>query len=336
MPTVGLLAGLCSMVVLSARLQGCPGSLFRLPAYMGSKAAPKGWSSLLAWLSDLTGLWDGLCNCPYPPPRLLGEAGTGGCAQQLGRVVSLLSYLGEVVEWVHGRYGLLFTGDPSQAELAIELSGQKGLSSADGQRACLGSLLSGSCKNVVCQDLCAGCYKPHSPSLSLSDLQKSSLTNSPLIPIRQDPSGPPGRCPATGGGALFTHWWNLRSREAFPCSTVLTWGGQWGQGVAVPLTFLMLSFSVSAVQGPASASSPGSGIFTMVSCLWKVASCSSCEGTEVRNDLYCHPDSVTTSNLLHSLYTLVAAAVITKSENLKEPKLFCPVLILSEWFHFLF
>lgn len=68
----------------------------------------------------------------------------------------------------------------------------------------------------------------------------------------------------------------------------------------------------------------------MVSCLWKVASCSSCEGTEVGNDLYCHPDSVTTSNLLYSLYTLVAAAVITKSENLKEPKLFCPVLILSE------
>lgn len=48
---------------------------------------PNSWSSLLVWLSDLTGLWDGLSNCPYPLPRLLGEAGTGGCAQQLGRFV---------------------------------------------------------------------------------------------------------------------------------------------------------------------------------------------------------------------------------------------------------
>ena len=44
------------------------------------------------------------------------------------------------------------------------------------------------------------------------------------------------------------------------------------------LHLLMQSFSISVVQKVTSASLPGSGIFTVVSCLWIVASWSSCEG----------------------------------------------------------
>ena len=61
-------------------------------------------------------------------------------------------------------------------------------------------------------------------------------------------------------------------------STVLAWRKGDAVGEASPLTLLIKSFSVSVVQGGASTSSPSSGTFSMVSCLWIVANWSSCEG----------------------------------------------------------
>lgn len=52
---------------------------------------------------------------------------------------------------------------------------------------------------------------------------------------------------------------------------------------------------LSVAQGHASSSFPGSGIFTVVSCLPIVVIWSSCEETEVKNDLCCHLDDLTPS-----------------------------------------
>ena len=55
-------------------------------------------------------------------------------------------------------------------------------------------------------------------------------------------------------------------------------GGQCGQSETTPLTLLMETFSVSVFQGGVSPLSPSYEIFTMVTCLWIVASLSLCEG----------------------------------------------------------
>lgn len=71
--------------------------------------------------------------------------------------------------------------------------------------------------------------------------------------------------------------------------------GQCLQNVAALLIILMQFFSVSVAQGHASSSFPGSDIFTVVSCLSIVVIWSSCEETEVKNDLCCHLDDLTPS-----------------------------------------
>lgn len=61
------------------------------------------------------------------------------------------------------------------------------------------------------------------------------------------------------------------------CGTVLAWGKSHLVSGAMPLTLLLKFLSVSVMQGCASASPLGSGIFTKVYCLWIAASWTSCE-----------------------------------------------------------
>lgn len=86
-----------------------------------------------------------------------------------------------------------------------------------------------------------------------------------LIPLRQDSSGPPGKCPGRLGeltassGLFFSHWRNCRPALSVWCSVCL------GRSHAVRVLLLLLtmwSFLVSVFQGNASASPLNLGIFT--------------------------------------------------------------------------
>lgn len=92
--------------------------------------------------------------------------------------------------------------------------------------------------------------------------------------MRLDLSGPPGKRLAVPG-ELFVHlgfsssyWRNHRPRGPSLCSqcSASLEEGPCRESVATPFTLLMGSFSVSVVQ------MGGLRIFTMVSCLWIVAS----------------------------------------------------------------
>lgn len=116
-------------------------------------------------------------------------------------------------------------------------------------------------------------------------LSCQALQISPVIPVRRDPSGPPGKCLRilrelnVHFGLIFSHWKNYRPNRA-----LLVWcyaglgEGQCSQSITIFLTLIMWSFLASVVQVLPLVSTLISGIFTMVFCLWIVGLV---RGTEV-------------------------------------------------------
>lgn len=126
--------------------------------------------------------------------------------------------------------------------------------------------------NMVHQVLNTGFYKSCLPSLFLSDPWQLNPADFPVIPMRQDPSGPPEKCPTmlreldVHCGLSFSQWRIPRPRGTL---SVLHCAGlgeeQCGQSVATPLTFS--SFCISMIQESFRHTST-SRIFTVVSCVW--------------------------------------------------------------------
>ena len=97
-----------------------------------------------------------------------------------------------------------------------------------------------SSRNMVSQDLCAGCCEPPPTFLSPAYPQWSILPILLVISMRQDLSGPSGKCPATLGKLdahlelSFSHWRSCRPRGTLwrqQCASQLRWG--WGIAVKV-------------------------------------------------------------------------------------------------------
>lgn len=90
-------------------------------------------------------------------------------------------------------------------------------------------------RNWVCQNLSAGCWKPCSPSPSLSDPQWPSLADVSYDPYEMRlkqasqeacASVEEGRCPLW---ALFSHWRNYRPRVALSVQYYASLGWGWGK-----------------------------------------------------------------------------------------------------------
>ena len=133
---------------------------------------------------------------------------------------------------------------------------------------CLGYLLWSSWteKGNLLRSTCSSKSPPPSPSQS--DLQWSSPSNPPSIPIGQDLSGPPRKWPTVLG------CWMPTLGSLFPTGETL------GLALCLPLVLLMpffLPISVSG-QGGASASLLCSRIFILMFWLWILASWSFGEG----------------------------------------------------------
>lgn len=152
---------------------------------------------------------------------------------------------------------------------------------ADGQTRCLGSLLRHHCQQE-CGPPRSEC-KP-SPFLYHNPMPCGwALQIPPGIPRQWDPSGPPRKCPTAleepdcSPWTLFCYRRNPRSRGPSRGGA----GPALGSGhVTAWLLLLPLYCVLLSLCGPgvASALTPSSGIFTVMSCAWRVASWCSCEG----------------------------------------------------------
>lgn len=103
-------------------------------------------------------------------------------------------------------------------------------------------------------------------------------------------------------GLSFSHW---RSETPPWCGAESSGEGGWDQSEIVPLTLPMCVFSVFVVEGGVSASPPVYGLFTNVSCLWIVASCSFCEEDRGREPPIFHHLLVVTILFLFSFPTFL-------------------------------
>lgn len=130
------------------------------------------------------------------------------------------------------------------------------------------------------QDLSAGCQKP-CPLLYLCLISRGKTPKvSPVIPMRQDQRQLSGKHPSGWGSWMFT----LGSASQLEKLATLGLeravlhrpGGATVQSDCSLPDPSNVVLSVSVVQGCIRITL-GSGIFTMVPCLWIIASCSSCE-----------------------------------------------------------
>ena len=157
---------------------------------------------------------------------------------------------------------------------------------------CLGTAIN---RNIVHQDLRTGCSKPCSPFPSLSGLQHWRSEVSPNDPIKWELNKlnkPPRKHHPVLGmlddhpGFSFTNWRNCGPMKGFLLWLLTAlWQGQCSQSGCYPSNTVLFSLC-----GPGDASVPlsHSGINTIMSWLWIIASWSSCDGDWVMNSL-CHP-----------------------------------------------
>lgn len=158
----------------------------------------------------------GLALCPsraaeWAPqlPRCSGQASwssrTGGYTQQLGRTVNLLPCPGRAIEQAPQPVWLVGWG-PKSGRIAKQVSWPDGVTSLALQmvRATSWDLCLGIDANRITfhQNLSTGCYKPLSPSPSLSDLLWLILADSPSHPHEARPewASQEAFCNAVGAG----------------------------------------------------------------------------------------------------------------------------------------
>ena len=128
----------------------------------------------------------------------MGEA--AGCVQQSGRLIDWAPLCDKAVGWALPLDYTTVGGVPRLSRLMIQAPWL--------------------CR-IVGQVFWFGSLPQHGSS--------QALKISPVIPMRRDSSGPPGKCPTVLReldahlGLAFSHWRKHRPREALWCGTVLAW-----------------------------------------------------------------------------------------------------------------
>lgn len=111
-------------------------------------------------------------------------------------------------------------------------------------------------RNVVWQHLSTGCLKPAPPLRFYLILGDQAPRISSEIPVRQDPSRPPRKCPSMLGKLdvhlgfffFFSYWRNHRPAGSPWSVTMPAWEEWCSWSLAAPLTLRMRFFPVSVVQ----------------------------------------------------------------------------------------
>lgn len=115
------------------------------------------------------------------------------------------------------------------------------------------------------QDRSAGCYKPRSSSPSLSDPQRSSSKDSPMIPWGNAQVSLLGSVPQSWGS------WVITLSSVFPLEKPNVQGVPLCDGTVLLLSFQCGPFQFLWFQRLFFSLTLGSGIFTGMSCLWTAA-----------------------------------------------------------------